>query len=183
MNATVTDAEIFELALEPDIDLVFERVMRMSDEEIRQSLIARGHDLRVLEAEASVLYNMYKPKKRGVRNGHLATAVAFVGGMGAMAAAVLGPFASAAAPMIATTRAPAPATAFTAAGNPYYVPPPPTLPAYVLRDQALAACKRGEWKTCLEKLDQARAIQPQAEAYPDVAAARKQAEDALARQR
>jgi hypothetical protein len=156
-----TDAEVLQLALEPDIDLEFDRVMRMSDEEIRQSLIARGHDLRVLEAEADILWSMYRPQQKRMRGRHLAGAIAFVGSAGAAAAALLGPFAQAAAPIVATV-----ATAASAA---------PT--AGQLREEGLAACQKADWRTCIELLDAARSLDREGDAQPAVVAARKLASE------
>jgi hypothetical protein len=66
-----TDAELLRIALEPDEEVEIDRVMRMSDDEIRASLVARGHDLRVLEAAAEVLWAQMHPKRKG-RGGFLA---------------------------------------------------------------------------------------------------------------
>ena len=70
----LTAAESLDMALEPDIDLEFERVMNMSDEEVRSSLAARGHDLKVLEAQARTLFGL--PRKRKMHAGFVAGSLA-----------------------------------------------------------------------------------------------------------
>jgi hypothetical protein len=157
-----TDAEVLQLALEPDIDLEYERVLRMSDAEVRQSLIARGHDLRVLEAEADILWNMYRPKKTH-QGRYIAGAFALVGSAGAAAAALLGPFAQAAAPALMTAS------------------PPPGLPdSQTLREEGLAACQEKQWQTCIDKLDEAARIDPASATRPAVIAAHEEATRNLA---
>jgi DNA-directed RNA polymerase specialized sigma24 family protein len=58
-------------------------------------------------------------------------------------------------------------------------PPSPLDRARSLRADALRACDRGEWKPCLDGLDQARGLDPEGERAPAVGAARQQAEDGL----
>jgi DNA-directed RNA polymerase specialized sigma24 family protein len=58
-------------------------------------------------------------------------------------------------------------------------PPTPLDRARTLRADALKACDRGEWRPCLDGLDQARGLDPDGEQAPAVGAARTRAEDAL----
>jgi hypothetical protein len=52
-------------------------------------------------------------------------------------------------------------------------------PPEAVREDALDACERSDWQTCLDKLDQARASDPNGETQPEVVAARKLAEQKL----
>jgi RNA polymerase sigma factor (sigma-70 family) len=58
-------------------------------------------------------------------------------------------------------------------------PPSPLDRARSLRADALRACDRGEWRPCLDGLDQARGLDPEGDAAPAVGAARARAADAL----
>jgi hypothetical protein len=106
MKPKPSDAEILRIALEPDIELEYERVLRMTDEEICKSLEARGHDLRVLEAEADIMWAQMRPHR--MHRGHLAGVLALVSTSGAAIAAAMGSF-TAAAPVFATAAAAPPA--------------------------------------------------------------------------
>ena len=153
-----TDAELLRIAITPDPDVELDRVMRMSDEEIRESLKARGYDLQVLEAEADMYYAMIQPKK--VRAGYIAGGVAL---FGAAAIATTAVFMPAATPAVITAVA-------VAAGD------PAATEAQSLREEALGACDRQEWKTCLDKLDRARELDPTGEGGRVIEARRRAAE-------
>jgi hypothetical protein len=53
-------------------------------------------------------------------------------------------------------------------------PPPPVNAAVALRHDALAACAKKDWTTCVVKLNRAQDIDPQGEELPEVIAARRQ---------
>jgi DNA-directed RNA polymerase specialized sigma24 family protein len=57
--------------------------------------------------------------------------------------------------------------------------PSPVDRARVLRADALRACDRGEWRTCLDGLDRAKALDPDGDQRPEVGAARTRAEERL----
>jgi len=107
MKPKPSDAEVLRIALEPDIELEVERVMRMSDEEIEKSLEARGYDLRELEAEADVFWAQMR-KVKTHRGGYLAGAVALVSASGAAIAAAMGSFTASAVPVLVTGASPPP---------------------------------------------------------------------------
>jgi RNA polymerase sigma factor (sigma-70 family) len=58
-------------------------------------------------------------------------------------------------------------------------PPSPLERARVLRADALRACERKEWRSCLDRLDEARGLDPDGDRAPAIGAARQQAEDGL----
>jgi hypothetical protein len=58
-------------------------------------------------------------------------------------------------------------------------PRPPESPADTLRRQGFDACDRHEWKLCLERLDEARELDPTGESDRRVQVARAAAEQAL----
>lgn len=51
--------------------------------------------------------------------------------------------------------------------------------ARALRDEAFESCERSAWKDCLDKLDEAKALDPAGDTEPRVGAARSRANDAL----
>ena len=76
MKKKPTEAEVWRLASTPDPDLELERVLAMSDEEIRASLASHGYDLRVLEVEAEVLWRRhFRPRK--IHGGYLVASVKY----------------------------------------------------------------------------------------------------------
>jgi len=107
MVSSTSDAEILRIALEPDIELEYERVLRMSDEEIRRSLAARGHDLRVLDAEADIMWAQMRPHT--MHHGHLAGVLVLVSTSGVAITAAMGSFTAGAAPVLMTAAAAPPA--------------------------------------------------------------------------
>ena len=153
-----TEAEIWKLASEPDIDLEFERVLAMSIDEVRESLVAHGYDLRVLEAEAAMLWSQHRTKK--LHGGYLLGGVGVLGTLGVTLSAWLGP-AVELAPLAATTHAASPAA----------------------RAAALDACHDEQWAACLAKIDEARAGDPELDQDPEVLATRERAVAKLAEQR
>ncbi len=58
-------------------------------------------------------------------------------------------------------------------------PPSPLLRARALRDDALHACDRGEWRACLDGLDEARGLDPEGNRAPAIGAARAAAAEGL----
>lgn len=58
--------------------------------------------------------------------------------------------------------------------------PSPLERARLLRADALRACDGGQWRACLDGLDNARALDPDGDQAPAIGAARARAEDALA---
>ena len=152
-----TEAELLELALEPDLELEYEMTLRMTDDQIRDNLRARGHDLRVLEAEADILWNMFRPRK--TRAGVIAGGVAIATAAATTVVTALLPATTAVAPLMAVAAS-----------------APSATPADALRADALNACDRHAWKTCLAKLDQAKAIDPAGEKVDWVAELRERAE-------
>jgi hypothetical protein len=61
---------------------------------------------------------------------------------------------------------------------PWKPSPTPLQRAVALRDTAFAACAAAEWKTCRDKLDEARRLDPAGDDAPAVVAARKAIDDA-----
>ena len=59
-------------------------------------------------------------------------------------------------------------------------PPPPKTHAEALRAQGLDACDRDEWKLCLQRLDEAKELDPKGDSAKRVQDARTAAEQALA---
>jgi DNA-directed RNA polymerase specialized sigma24 family protein len=59
------------------------------------------------------------------------------------------------------------------------ITPEPLDRARALRADALRACDRGEWQTCLDALDEARSLDPQGDRRSEVGAARENAQRAL----
>ncbi|MGH7297111.1 MAG: hypothetical protein ACRELB_19390, partial [Polyangiaceae bacterium] len=53
-------------------------------------------------------------------------------------------------------------------------PPPPVSPAVALRHDALEACAKKDWETCVVRLDRAKDLDPAGEDLPEVKAARAQ---------
>jgi len=156
---TYTAEEIWELASEPSIDFEFHHVLAMSDDEIRASLASRGHDLRVLEAEAKVMFGL--PRKRSTfRAGYIGAGA--VATLSALAAGVMA---------VASGPAQTVITAATAASPPQSA----SDVAEQMRFAAFRACDNGEWQRCLDLLDQARAIDPQGDSDPLVRFAREKA--------
>lgn len=62
---------------------------------------------------------------------------------------------------------------------PSSLPDPVMERARALRETAFESCDRSAWKECLEKLDEAKALDPAGDADPRVGAARARAQDAL----
>ncbi len=69
------------------------------------------------------------------------------------------------------------AVAIQSSSPPVVGTPPPrgTLQAEALRREASDACKSRSWKTCLDKLDEARALDPSGDETPDVQSLRHEA--------
>ena len=151
-----TEAEILRLALEPDLELEYEMTLRMTDEQIRANLLARGHDLRVLEAEADIHWNMFRAKKS--RAGVIAGSIGMMTAAAATIVATLGPAVNTVAPIVAVAAAPAPVT-----------------PAQKLRDEALQACDQHAWQACIAKLDEAKALDPVGDRDVPISEARERA--------
>ncbi len=59
------------------------------------------------------------------------------------------------------------------------VTPSPIERAHALREKAFEECDRSKWKECLEKLDEAKGLDPAGDRDPKVGAARAKANDAL----
>lgn len=59
------------------------------------------------------------------------------------------------------------------------VEPPPIERARLLREQAFEECDRSQWRPCLDKLDEAKRLDPTGDRDPKVGAARQRASDAL----
>jgi hypothetical protein len=160
-----TVEEIWELASEPDIDLEYQHVLAMSDNEIRASLQSRGHDLRVLEAEAMIMLGL--PRKRAIsyRQGFIGAGAAAT--LTAMAASVM---LAVSQPTLQLTAGSAPTGA---TGN------APPASAESLREEGLQACGASQWYVCLELLDRAHALDPRGDDAAPVRAARESAVRAL----
>jgi hypothetical protein len=166
-----TVEDIWELASEPDIDLEYEHVRAMSDNEIRASLQSRGHDLRVLEAEAMIMLGL--PRKRTTyRAGFIGAGAAAT--LTAMAASVMLAVSSQPALQLGAGNAPPSTGATGAAGN------APPASAESLREEGLQACGASQWHVCLELLDRAHALDPRGDDAAPVRAARERAVRALA---
>ena len=61
--------------------------------------------------------------------------------------------------------------------------PRPQKDAPALRHDALAACDAGEWRECLDDLDEARDLDPDGDEAPAIREARERAERALSNAR
>jgi len=166
-----TVEDIWELASEPDIDLEYEHVRAMSDNEIRASLQSRGHDLRVLEAEAMIMLGL--PRKRAIsyRQGFIGAGAAAT--LTAMAASVMLTMSSQPALQLGAGSAPPSTGATGATGN------APPASAESLREEGLQACGASQWHVCLELLDRAHALDPRGDDAAPVQAARERAVRAL----
>jgi hypothetical protein len=162
-----TTEEIWDLASKPDIDLELQHVLAMTNEEIRASLRARGHDLRVLEAHAMIMMGLPRKRVSSYRAGFI----------GAGAAATITAIAASATLFVASQ--PALQTAVTAVTAATGAAPPMTA-ADALRAEGLTACGNADWKRCLERLDKARALDPAGDDAPNVREARERARRALA---
>jgi hypothetical protein len=162
-----TTEEIWDLASTPDIDLEFQHVLAMTNEEIRTSLRSRGHDLRVLEAHAMIMMGLPRKRVSSYRAGFI----------GAGAAATITAFAASAALFVASQ--PAVETAVTAV-TATTAAAPGASPAESFRAEGLAACGDARWNWCLERLDLARGLDPEGDDTPLVREARERAKRALA---
>ena len=157
-NVEAVLTAIFE-PFDTDPDMEMKRVLAMSRAEIRASLEARGNDLKALESRARAFLGVSK-KKATVFG--LATVIGFPTSMAAAVALAVQAFAPAA-------NTPVLMTAVTAAS------PPPIVEQQKLRAEARGACMEQQWRTCLDKLDQAKAIDPGGETDDDIPQLRAQA--------
>jgi hypothetical protein len=84
----------------------------------------------------------------------------------AIAAAVIAVFVMAGPTMVATPPPPP-----TARDTGVTAPKPPSAQEQrgaELRDEAFGACEKAQWRTCLQKLDEAKALDPAGDANPRV---------------
>lgn len=137
-----------------DVDDAAERVAAMTPDERRAELVAAGFTVEELNAKADALAAKMRGGRRTARRRPVAAIVA-AGLAAAAAGAVLVAY----------------------VGNGQVGAPRPD--AATLRREGLDACRNGSWQPCLDKLDEAREIDPDGDRTPEVQAARRSADDAL----
>ena len=151
-------------ALEEDaLDDEMEAVLAMSPEERRRELRGAGFDLEKVHAQADALgAEPARPKLVAVlrpKRWRLAVVVPLAA---ALAAGI--------ALLVTSVLPPAPVAT-------HHPDSPPAVRAAALRQEAHAACQARTWSTCLDKLNEARALDPSGDQAPDVQMLRRSAED------
>jgi hypothetical protein len=168
----LTAEEIWTLALEPDIDEEFERVLAMTDDEVRASLRARGRNVRMLEVEAMVLFGLPRKRTTGAKGFFVAGAATF-----ASATAGFIMLSNMLTPMLAGN----PVTGAATGHGADETGQAPVVAKRDFRQEGLDACKRADWQTCLDLLDRAQRKDPEGDKAPEVIEAREQATRALSK--
>ena len=171
-----TNAELWNALDEATLDAELEAVLAMTPEERREELVKAGYDLDKVHADADAFFASLPP----------ATGPAPV----ATAVAVAAPVPTAAPAqrpkrtrMVVTVFGALALAAVLALVIKAAQPPPPVgaspgAHAAALRREARAACEAHVWKTCLDKLDEARGLDPDGDQDPDVQRLRQSAAEA-----
>ncbi len=158
-------SRIFE---QVELDEINQEIDAMSDEQIAADLEARGFTQAKIDAafaeQQKMLDEMLAEEKRQRRR----EAVVYIGGLATAAAVAL------------VVRSTTPETTTTVPSANAAARPPQSR-ASELRNEAFDACGRGHWAECEQKLDEAKALEPEGERDPDVQHARRMASEALHR--
>jgi hypothetical protein len=160
-------SELWEALEDQAMDDEMEAVLAMTPEERRQELRAAGFDLERVNAHADALGAAPTPPAQVTvpRPKRLRVAVVLP-----LAAAI----ASGAAVIVRVATSPV-----------YVAAPRPADPAIVraeaLRQEAREACGAQSWQACLDKLNEARALDPGGDEAPEVQALRRAAGDPAGR--
>jgi hypothetical protein len=187
-----TASELWDALDEATIDAEMESVLAMTPEERRRDLVAAGYDLDKVHADADAFFASLPGKISE------ATALSAPAATASPAAAVAPTPPSPPAPAAAVVPTPparrpwrmrpaivVPTALALAAGaaltyqalSPEMVgagrpEDPPAVHAAALRQEARDACQARSWKTCVDKLDEARVLDPGGDETPDVRALR-----------
>lgn len=157
----------------PNAEQLLAEALAKTDEEVAESLQAKGYDLAVLDEQLMGLIERlppYKPAK--AKKGFLAVRVAAAAGaMSAMGGGIYAYVVATAAPVVT-----AGAILATAAAAP---PSLPTASAATMREEALSDCAASRWQPCLDKLGEARDLDPAGDSDARVQSARANAVRAL----
>ena len=159
----LSDAELWDALDEATMDDEMEAVLAMSPEERRRELREAGVDLEKLHAQADALgaaparpEPVAAPRPRRWR---LAVGVPVAIALAACVALVVN-----------SALGPTPVAAHRPADL-------PGVRAAALRQEAREACEARRWPTCLDKLNEARALDPSGDQAPDVQSLRRSAGD------
>ena len=159
-----TNQDLWDM-MSPDEEQLLAEALAKTDEEVAESLRAKGYDLDVLDQQLIGLINRLPTyQERKPRRGYV----------GRIAAATLASGGSVYA-YFAATAAPVLTAVMTAAA------PAPPAPAEALRQDAIHECAFARWTECLDDLDKARDLDPVGDDARDVTEVRRMAEAALGR--
>jgi hypothetical protein len=150
--------ELWAALDEATMDAEMERVLGLTPEERRRELREAGFDLEKVHAQADALGRTGRRPKRMRPAIAIPAAVALAAGV-ALAVNLASSPAPVAHPRIE----------------------PPSTPAGALRQEAREACDARGWQACLDKLNEARAIDPGGDQTPEVQSLRQLAEGEEAR--
>jgi hypothetical protein len=158
----LTDSELWDALEEDAIDDEMEAVLAKTPEERRRDLREAGFDLEKVHAQADALVaEPTRPAKVVVLH-PWRKRVAIALSTAAALAAAIGVIAQMSTPAI------------VGHGRP---DDPPAVRAEALRRDARDACGARRWPTCLERLNQARALDPAGDEAPEIQALRRSAGD------
>lgn len=131
----LSDGELWAALDEATMDAEMERVLALSPEERRQELREAGFDLEKVHARADALVWTGRRRKRMRPAIAIPAAVSLAAGV-ALVVQLASP------PPVAHPRI------------------EPSTPAHALRQEAREACDARSWQACLDRLNEARAIDP-----------------------
>ena len=151
--------------MSPSDEELLAEALAKTDEEVAESLIAKGYDLAKLDAELVGLIDRL-PARKDSKRGFIAGAAALASTAATLGSGIYAYVAATVAPVVTATAIVA--TAHSAA--------PPDA-AEALREDASRACAVAQWEDCIEELDEARTLDPDGDAR--VEPMRQQAERAL----
>jgi len=161
----LTDSELWDALEEDAIDDEMEAVLAKTPEERRRDLREAGFDLEKVHAQADALVaEPTRPAKVVVLH-PWRKRVAIALSTAAALAAAIGVIAQMSTPAI------------VGHGRP---DDPPAVRAEALRQDARAACGARRWPVCLDRLNEARALDPAGDEAPEIQALRRSAGDPAA---
>ena len=152
-------ATIFE---QVELDKINQEVDAMTDEQIQKELAAEGHTQAKIDKAFEKQQQMLDELEAEERRQRRLQVMSYVGGVATAAAVAVGVRVTTTTPTVPTS---------TAVGE------PAPSQAAKLREEAFEACGRGRWAECEQKLDEAKALDPDGDVDPDVRNARRLVEN------
>jgi hypothetical protein len=204
MNKNKPRAVLEAIDASPNTEDELQRILGLSDEEVRHELTSAGADLGEVDAEADALYEKMRaagapkdspgqevtaagggevpaveapvipPRRAMTRRDRLICAA-----YGAAAAGALVALGAQAPAIVAHFRPKPPPEVHEEGPRKEPVVPPPLAPAEQLRKEAREACDAQDWGGCAKKLLQARKADPASDEAPEVKALWKRVREAM----